>query len=698
MTESISLEKIRNIGIIAHIDAGKTTVSERILFFSGRTHKLGEVHDGEAVMDWMELERERGITITSAATTVKWADYFITLIDTPGHVDFTIEVERSLRVLDGAIVLFCAVGGVESQSEKVWRQSEKYNVPKLAFINKMDRVGADFYGVVKEIQEELNENAIPITIPIGQGENFVGVIHLIMMKSIYYKQDEKEHIVYEIKDIPENMLEQANHFRNILIEKSAECDDVLLEKYLHGKEFANDELLNAIRKAVIGNKIIPVFCGSAFKNKGIRLLLDGVVQFLPSPLDIPPITGNTPDGKKENRPTDESAPFSALAFKIVADRHVGKLVFIRIYSGTLRQGDIVLNATTGKQERISRILRMHANKQEAVETARCGDIVAVVGLTNVKTGDTICANEAPIILENIEFPAPVMSISIKPADQLTGKKMMEALHALSNEDPTFVVSYDSETKETILSGMGELHLEVLVERMRREFGVSVETDKPEVAYRETGLSIAEGEYKHVKQTGGRGQYAHVCLRLEPLKAGCGFEFINDIKGGHIPDEYIPSVEKGVLQAMRKGPFSAYPVVDMRVTLYDGSYHEVDSSDIAFIEAGKMCFRKLFLKTNPVLLEPVMSVDVTVPEEFMGAVLGALCMRRGRIEEMQDENENKHISAMVPLAEMFGFAGVIRSLTQGKASFTMVFEKYEAVPSTITQAILEKRKDKTSRLL
>jgi elongation factor G len=696
MDSSIPLEKIRNIGIIAHIDAGKTTVSERILFFSGKTHKLGEVHDGEAVMDWMELEKERGITITAAATTVNWADHFITLIDTPGHVDFTVEVERSLRVLDGAVVLFCAVGGVESQSEKVWKQSEKYNVPKLAFINKMDRTGADFYGVVAEIQEELNENAVPVTIPIGQGENFVGVVHLIMMKAIYYSQDAKGTVVYEIKDIPPNMLEQANHYRNILIEKSAESDDVLLDKYLHGKEFSNDELVSAIRKAVIGNKIIPVFCGSAFKNKGIRLLLDGVVQFLPSPLDIPPVTGHTPDGKKEIRQTDETAPLAGLAFKIVADRHVGKLVFIRIYSGTLQQGDIVLNSTTGKKERISRILRMHANRQEAIETARCGDIVAVVGLTHVKTGDTICAPESPIILESIELPSPVMSVSIKPADQLTGKKMMEALHALANEDPTFVVNYDAETKETILSGMGELHLEIIVERMRREFGITVETGKPEVAYRETGISVAEGEYKHVKQTGGKGQYAHVCLRLEPLKAGSGFEFVNEIRGGRIPDEYIPSVEKGVLQAMHKGPFSAYPVVDMRVILYDGSYHEVDSSDIAFIEAGKMCFRQVFLKTNPVLLEPIMSVDVTTPEEFMGAVLGVLCMRRGRIEEMQEENGNKLINALVPLAELFGFAGVVRSITQGKASFTMAFEKYEVVPSAIIQTILEKRKDKINR--
>ena len=696
MDSSIPLEKIRNIGIIAHIDAGKTTVSERILFFSGKTHKLGEVHDGEAVMDWMELEKERGITITAAATTVNWADHFITLIDTPGHVDFTVEVERSLRVLDGAVVLFCAVGGVESQSEKVWKQSEKYNVPKLAFINKMDRTGADFYGVVAEIQEELNENAVPVTIPIGQGENFVGVVHLIMMKAIYYSQDAKGTVVYEIKDIPPNMLEQANHYRNILIEKSAESDDVLLDKYLHGKEFSNDELVSAIRKAVIGNKIIPVFCGSAFKNKGIRLLLDGVVQFLPSPLDIPPVTGHTPDGKKEIRQTDETAPLAGLAFKIVADRHVGKLVFIRIYSGTLQQGDIVLNSTTGKKERISRILRMHANRQEAIETARCGDIVAVVGLTHVKTGDTICTPESPIILESIELPSPVMSVSIKPADQLTGKKMMEALHALANEDPTFVVNYDAETKETILSGMGELHLEIIVERMRREFGITVETGKPEVAYRETGISVAEGEYKHVKQTGGKGQYAHVCLRLEPLKAGSGFEFVNEIRGGRIPDEYIPSVEKGVLQAMHKGPFSAYPVVDMRVILYDGSYHEVDSSDIAFIEAGKMCFRQVFLKTNPVLLEPIMSVDVTTPEEFMGAVLGVLCMRRGRIEEIQEENGNKLINALVPLAELFGFAGVVRSITQGKASFTMAFEKYEVVPSAIIQTILEKRKDKINR--
>jgi len=694
--ESVPLGRIRNIGIMAHIDAGKTTVSERILFFSGRTHKLGEVHDGEAVMDWMDQEKERGITITSAATTVPWAGHYITLIDTPGHVDFTVEVERSLRILDGAIVLFCAVGGVEPQSEQVWNQSEKYNVPKLAFINKMDRVGADFYGVVEEIKRELNENVIPITIPIGQGEHFAGVVHLIMQKAIYYRQDGKENVVYEVKEIPPEMKEEIKKHRTNLIEKIADYDDVLLDKYLHEKDIMEEEIIRALRKAVIANKIIPVFCGSAFKNKGIRLLLDGVVNFLPSPCDIPPIVGNTPDNKKETRIADENAPFAALVFKILTDRHVGKLVFIRIYSGTIEQGDTVLNTNMDKKERIGRILRMHANRQEGLEKARCGDIVAIVGLVNAKTGDTICDPDFPITLENIEFPSPVMSVSIKTQDKLMGEKMMNAIHALSNEDPTFIASYDSETKETILSGMGELHLEVLVERMKREFGVIAEIGKPEVAYRETGVTVAEGQYKHVKQTGGHGQYAHVCMRLEPLKAGSGFEFVNEIKGGHIPSQYIPSVEKGVIAAMQRGPFAAYPVVDMRVVLFDGSYHEVDSSDFAFAEAARCCFRNLFVKTNPVLLEPVMSVDVTVPEEFMGAVLGVLCQRRGRIEEMVDDNGDKHISGFVPLAEMFGFAGVMRSLTQGRANFTMMFEKYEVVPVSIIQSIVEKRKDKIHR--
>jgi elongation factor G len=684
------IEMIRNIGIMAHIDAGKTTVSERILFYSGKTHKLGEVHDGTAIMDWMPQERERGITITSAATVTEWRGHQVTLIDTPGHVDFTVEVERSLRVLDGAIALFCAVGGVQPQSEKVWHQSEKYNVPKIAFVNKMDRVGADYFGVVGEIQSELGANAVPVLIPIGSEENFRGVIDLIPMRAVYY-DDESQGQQYREEDIPADMVELANTWRANLIEKCAEQDDHLLEKFLEGGEISEPEIRGILRKATIARRVVPVFCGSAFKNKGIQRLLDGVVNNLPAPNEIPPIICAREAEANLRQPTDD-APFSAMAFKIMSDKHMGKLTYIRVYSGLVESGSTVYNSTRDKDQRIGRILRMHANRQEAIAKARTGDIVAVVGLTETKTGDTLCHSDHPIHLEAIEFPAPVMSISIAPNTQADNDKLSEALHRLADEDPTFTVGFDAETNETIISGMGELHLEIIVDRLKREFNVDARVGRPEVAYRETGTSGCEGVYKHVKQTGGRGQYAHVVLRLEPAEKGQGFEFINKIVGGRIPSEYIPSVEKGVIHAMTRGPFAGYPVVDVRVTLLDGSYHEVDSSDYAFQEAGRAGFKMLFLKTHPQLLEPVMSVEVETPDDFMGPATSSICQRRGRIESMDTQGSNKIIRGMVPLSEMFGYANSLRAISQGRATFTMHFEHYEAVPFALAEQIVKKRRD------
>jgi len=688
MPRSIELDRIRNIGIMAHIDAGKTTVSERILYYTGKTYKLGEVHDGEAVMDFMDQEQERGITITSAAITTFWKDHQITLIDTPGHVDFTVEVERSLRVLDGAIALFCAVGGVQPQSEQVWRQSEKYNVPKLAFVNKMDRVGADFFGVVKRIQETLGANAVPIVVPIGKEDKFEGVIDLLKMKAVYYSDTDKG-VTYHEEEIPAAKLAKARKWRANLVEKCAEQCDSLLEKFLSTGDLTEEEMVSVIRKATIARRVVPVYCGSGFKNKGIQRLLDGVVSFLPSPSDLAPIihaTGET------SRTHSDDEPFSALAFKIVADKHMGKLAMSRIYSGVVASGATILNSTQGKEQRIGRILRMHANRQEALEEARCGDIVAFVGLSNTRTGDTICCTDKPMVLESIEFPSPVMSISIKTENRAMRDKLGTALHNLADEDPTFIVTQDEETGETILSGMGELHLEVLVERMRREYGVQAEIGRPEVAYRETGTTAVEGAYKHVKQSGGRGQYAHVVMQLTPLAAGQGFSFVNAVKGGNVPASYVPAVEKGVIKAMRSGPYAGYPVVDMEVTLTDGSYHEVDSSDFAFQEAARVCFRQLFMQSKPTLLEPVMSVEVTVPEDYMGAASGSVCQRRGRIESMEEKAGYKVIDGMVPLAEMFGYAGTIRTLTQGRGNFTMHFEHYESVPFSLAEQIIAKRKE------
>ena len=691
MARTIPLSKVRNIGIMAHIDAGKTTVSERILFYSGKTHKLGEVHDGAATMDFMVQERERGITIQSAATTLAWKGHQVTLIDTPGHVDFTVEVERSLRVLDGAVALFCAVGGVQPQSEKVWLQSEKYEVPKLAFVNKMDRTGADFFGVLEEIQNELGCNAVPVVVPIGKAETFQGIIDLVTMKAIFY--DDEKSTDFRETEIPAEKLDKAKKWRANLVEKCAEQDDALMEKFFAEGDLSEEEIWSILRKATIARKIVPVYCGAAFKNKGVQHLLDGVVNLLPAPNEIPPIISAVAEEGQEpvtREPTDDS-PFSALAFKIVADKHAGKLTYVRIYSGTLTSGQNVLNSTLDKSQRIGRILRMHANHSENVETAQTGDIVAVVGLAHTRTGDTICAEDHPIQLTSIEFPAPVVSISIAPETTADNEKLSAALYKLAEEDPTFTVGFDQETSETIISGMGELHLEIIVDRLKREFNVAAKVGRPEVAYRETATKGIEGQYKHVKQSGGRGQYAHVCLRLEPLKAGEGFEFVNEVVGGRIPANFIPSVEKGVVKAMSSGPYAGYPVVDMRVVLTDGSYHEVDSSDFAFQEAGRAGFKELFLKANPIILEPVMSVEVSTPEEFMGGATGSVCQRRGRIETMEEKGAQKLIRGMVPLGEMFGYATALRSMSQGRAGFTMQFEHYEAVPFFLTEQIIKTRR-------
>ncbi|NCD33351.1 MAG: elongation factor G [Spartobacteria bacterium] len=686
MAERFPLKLIRNIGIMAHIDAGKTTVTERILFYCGRTHKLGEVHDGAATMDWMVQEQERGITITSAATTAIWKGHQVSIIDTPGHVDFTMEVERSLRVLDGAIALFCAVGGVQPQSENVWHQSEKYSVPKVAFINKMDRVGADFFSVVEQIQTTLGANAVPVVIPIGKEDYFEGLIDLVYMKALMFDDASKGQTVVEA-DIPESMMEEARKWRANLVEKCAEQDDVLMEKYFEEGELTTEEILRVMRSATIKRAVVPVYCGSAFKNKGVQRLLDGVINCLPAPNEIPPIVCEK--FGKQLSPA-EDADFSALAFKIMADKHMGKLTYIRVYSGKLEAGTTVYNSSREKQQRVGRILRMHANKQEIISEAFAGDIVAIVGLADTKTGDTLCNEKNEIHLEAIEFPAPVISISIMPESQADNEKLGHALHRLADEDPTFVVGFDEETSETIISGMGELHLEIIVDRLKREFGVVAQVGRPEVAYRETATSISDGVYKHAKQSGGRGQFAHVVMTLEPLDPGSGFEFINEITGGRIPSEYIPSVEKGVVQGLQAGSYAGYPVVDMRVRLTDGSYHEVDSSDFAFQIAGRQGFKELFKKGNPQLLEPVMSVEVVTPEDYMGPVTSSICQRRGRIENMEDRHGNKIVRGMVPLGEMFGYSNALRTLTQGRATFSMHFEHYEAVPFSLAEEIVAKR--------
>lgn len=690
MARTTELSKIRNIGIMAHIDAGKTTMTERILFYTGQSHKMGEVHDGKAQMDWMKQERERGITITAAATTCYWREHSVNVIDTPGHVDFTVEVERSLRILDGAVAVFCAVGGVEPQSETVWKQSNKYQVPKLAFINKMDRVGASYYSVIDSIAEELGTNVIPLQIPIGAEDSFRGVVDLVEMKAYIY-DEESLGKKFSVEDIPQEFLEIAERYHDIMVEKVVELDDTLLEKYLESKEsISKEELMKAIRKETIANKVVPALCGSAFKNKGVQKLLDAIVDYLPAPSDLPAVEGHGPDDPEEiiKRKPDDNEPFSALAFKIQADPHMGKLIYIRVYSGTLKAGSYIYNATKDKKERIGRILQMHANERKLREEIFTGDIVAAVGLDYTVTGDTLCSVEHPVVLETMEFPAPVISLSIKPKGKANQDRLGKSLLRLAEEDPTFIVSTDKETEETILSGMGELHLEIIIDRLKHEFKVEADVGRPKVAYKESISSKVSQEHKHVKQTGGRGQYGHVILEIGPAKAGEGFEFVNSIKGGNVPREYIPAVEKGIIDAMQRGIYAGYPIVDVKVVLVDGSYHEVDSSEMAFRIAARDCFKKAFMKAAPMLLEPYMSIEVTSPEEYVGAIVGDICSKRGKVMNMDTKGKQQVISAEAPLAEMFGYATGLRSLSSGRATYSMHFEKYIEVPFAIAEKIVE----------
>ena len=684
----IPLERVRNFGIMAHIDGGKTTTSERILYYSGKNYKIGEVHDGAATMDFMVQEQERGITIQSAATCVQWGNYRLSLIDTPGHVDFTAEVERSLRVLDGAVALYCAVGGVQPQSEQVWRQSEKYKVPKIAFVNKMDRVGANFYSVMDQMKKQLGANPVPVVIPIGAADTFEGVIDLIKMKALYFDMKSLGKTVLE-KDIPEEYMEKAQEYRQKMVESAAEQDDALMEKFFAGEELTNDEIKKALRKGCLSRAITPAFCGTAFKDKGIQPLLDGVCDYLPSPLDAgAAVSQDNPDEKRE---VSDDEPFCGLAFKIMNDpKSGGKITFVRVYSGTMKLGAEMLDSTINREQRISRLFRMHAAKQEPLEEAHAGDIVACVGLTETRTGDTLCDPAHPITLESIDFPAPVISVAVKPKSRGDNEKLGVALHALAMEDPTFVVTFDQETSETIIAGMGELYLEVIVDRLKREFNVDCDVGAPQVAYRETITMPVDNEYKHVKQSGGRGQYAHVCLKLAPQEPGKGFEFVNEVKGGVIPTEYIPAVEKGVRKALESGPLAGFPVVDVKATVYFGSYHEVDSNEFAFITCAMQCFKQGFLKAKPQLLEPMMDVEVVVPEQYMGAANGSINQRRGRVEGMDERGGMKSIKATVPLGEMFGYSNAIRTVTQGRGTFTMIFEQYEAVPASISKTVIEKR--------
>jgi elongation factor G len=668
-------------------------VTERILFYTGRTHRIGEVHDGKATMDWMAQEQERGITITSAATTTHWRDHRVNIIDTPGHVDFTAEVERSLRVLDGAVALFCAVGGVEPQSETVWRQAEKYEVPVIAFVNKMDRIGADFPGVVESIEKQLGSNPVPVTIPVGAGETFHALIDLVLDRLVTF-DDASQGAVFTEHEIPDELRADADAARLYLVEKISEQDEGLLEKYCAGEEIGVDELKAAIRAATLRRDVVPVVCGAAFKNRGVQRLLDAIVDYLPSPIDLPPVIGTDLEGDPIERAADEESDrVAALAFKVMADRHSGKLVYVRVYSGVLRGGTYVYNATQGKKQRVGRLLRMHANRVEAVDEVYAGDIAAVVGLADTVTGDTICTENEPIILEAIEFPAPVISVRIDPASRVDRDKLSKALLALAEEDPTFTVSRDDETDQTVISGMGELHLDIICDRLKREFGVQATVGAPEVAYRETIRNEVEVNVKHVKQTGGRGQYAHVVMQLEPLPPGSGFEFLNKVVGGVIPREYIPAVEKGVIDAMARGVYAGFPVVDVRVTLLDGSHHEVDSSERAFRTCGSMAFKKGVLDDTPAILEPVACVTVIAPQDYAGGITGSLCGRRGRIVKMDLKGDLQHIQAIVPIAEMFGYATEVRNMTQGRGSFTMSFEHYETVPYALAEEIVARQKKK-----
>ncbi len=696
MPRTVPLQKMRNIGIMAHIDAGKTTTTERILYYTGRTYKIGEVHEGTATMDWMEQEQERGITITSAATTCQWQDYTINIIDTPGHVDFTAEVERSLRVLDGAVAVFDAVAGVQPQSETVWRQADKYRVPRICFINKMDRVGADFFRSVETIVERLKARPVPIQIPVGAEDRFKGIVDLVTMKARIWR-DESLGAKYDDVDIPEDLQDQAKAYREQMIEAVAESDDALFEKFVEGKAISNEEIVAGIRKATIAQKIFPVICGSSFKNKGVQNMLDAVVAYLPSPLDVPPVEGASPDNAevKMVRHSDDNEPFAALIFKIMTDPFVGQLCFLRVYSGKLNSGDTVLNPGKNKKERIGRLVKMHANKREEISEILAGDICAAVGLKTTQTGDTICTDSAPIVLESIDFPAPVIQLAVEPKTKADQEKLGVAINKLVNEDPTLKVSTDPDTGQTILAGMGELHLEIIVDRMKREFNVEANVGKPQVAYRETIRNKAENEYTHKKQTGGSGQYAKVKLRVEPIE-GAEFEFENDVVGGAIPKEFISAVEKGVKESLESGVLAGYPLSGVKVAVFDGDYHDVDSSEMAFKICSSICAKEAFRKAKPVLLEPVMRVEVVVPDEYMGAVNGDLISRRGRLEGTEILGGTQIIKSMVPLSEMFGYATELRSRTQGRGAFTMHFGQYEEVPRSIAEEIVNKSQGKVTK--
>ncbi len=696
MARKTPIERYRNIGIMAHIDAGKTTTSERVLFYTGVSHKIGEVHDGAAVMDWMEQEQERGITITSAATTCfwkgmdqTWPEHRINIIDTPGHVDFTIEVERSLRVLDGAVAVFCSVGGVEPQSETVWRQANKYGVPRLAFVNKMDRAGANFFRVVKQIGDRLKGNPVPLQVPVGAEETFKGVVDLVKMKMILW-DDETQGMRFDEIDIPKDLVDIATEWREKLIEAAAEADEALLEKYLESGDLDTTEIKRGIRARCIAGEIVPVLCGSAFKNKGVQAVLDAVVEYLPSPADRPPVKGELSDGAEATRAADDDAEFSALAFKIATDPFVGNLTFFRVYSGVLRSGDTVYNPIKDRRERIGRLLQMHANDRAEIKEVCAGDIAAAVGLKDVTTGDTLTNEKNPITLERMEFPEPVISVAVEPKTKADQEKMGLALNKLAKEDPSFRVRTDEESAQTLIAGMGELHLEIIVDRMKREFKVEANVGKPQVAYRETIRATVEQEGKFVRQSGGRGQYGHVYLRLEPLEAGKGYEFVNAIVGGVVPREYVPAVDKGVQEQIANGVIAGYPVVDVRVTIFDGSYHDVDSSEIAFKIAGSMAFKEGAKKARPVLLEPVMKVEVVTPEDYMGDVNGDLNRRRGVLQGLEDAPAGKIVRAQVPLAEMFGYATTLRSMSQGRATYTMEFDHYAEVPANVAEAIIKDR--------
>lgn len=697
MARTTPINRYRNIGIMAHIDAGKTTTTERILLYTGRTHKIGEVHDGGATMDWMELEQERGITITSAATTCFWKgmdsqfeDHRINIIDTPGHVDFTIEVERSLKVLDGACAIFCAVGGVEPQSETVWRQANKYNVPRIGFVNKMDRAGADFLRVCDQIKSRLGANPVQMQIAIGAEESFEGVVDLVSMKAIFWNEEDQG-LTYEVRDIPADLQDLAEEKRELMIESAAEATEELMEKYLEDATLTDDEIKEGIRILTISNQIIPMFCGSAFKNKGVQAVLDAMIMYMPSPEDVGAVTGILDDAAETialRNPTDDE-PFAALAFKIATDPFVGNLTFFRVYSGVLKSGDFVFNSSKGKKERIGRIVQMHANDREEIKEVRAGDIAAAIGLKDVITGDTLCDLKEKIILERMEFPEPVIAVAVEPKTKADQQKMSIALGKLAHEDPSFIVSSDEESGQTIIAGMGELHLEIIVDRMKREFDVECDVGNPQVAYRESITTLVEHQYKFAKQTGGRGQYGHVYLRIEPQEPGAGYEFVDEIKGGVIPKEYITAVNKGIQEQMKNGVIAGFPLVDMKVTVYDGSYHDVDSSEIAFKIAASMCVREGVKLANPQLLEPMMSVEILTPEDYMGDVIGDINRRRGIVSAMEDTPAGKQVKAEVPLAEMFGYATDLRSMTQGRASYSMEFAKYAAAPRNVADAVVEK---------